>query len=181
MCHTLDVVTTHLRDMEPMSPLHRTLGVSAIWSGGQTGVDRAALDVALELGIDHGGWIPRGRLAEDGVIPDRYTALEETESSDYHVRTERNVRDADATLIVQFGPSTGGTHYTRDVAVALGKPALVIDAERLAIPPAVDTVRSWLRAVGGGIRLNVAGPRLSSDPRAYKWTRALLLSVFKGS
>ena len=164
-----------------MSPLHRSVRVREIWSGGQTGVDRAALDVALELGVPHGGWVPRGRLAEDGVIPERYTALEETESAEYHVRTERNVRDADATLIVHFGPLAGGTHYTRDVAAAFGKPALVVDAERLGIPPAVAAIRAWLGTVGGDIRLNVAGPRLSANPRAYQWTRALLLSVLRGA
>ena len=79
-----------------------------IVSGGQTGVDRAALDAALELGIAHGGWCPRGRLAEDGPIADRY-GLRETASSDYAVRTEQNVVDSDATLILHRGPLTGGT------------------------------------------------------------------------
>jgi hypothetical protein len=75
---------------------------SKIISGGQTGVDRAALDAAIELGIPHGGHCPRGRRAEDGRIPDRYQ-LTETDSAQYRVRTERNVLDADATLILCRG------------------------------------------------------------------------------
>lgn len=86
-------------------------GVRRIVSGGQTGVDRAALDVAMQLSIEHGGWCPRGRLAEDGTIPSRYD-LRETRSAKYHVRTERNVVDSDATLILYRKSLTGGTLLT---------------------------------------------------------------------
>ena len=85
----------------PESPLMRII------SGGQTGVDCAALDVAIGLGIPHGGWCPRDRLAEDGRIPDRYQLIE-TEAADYPARTERNVQDADATLILCRGEPSGG-------------------------------------------------------------------------
>lgn len=71
-----------------------------IWAGGQTGVDRAALDTALELGLSHAGWVPLGRVAEDGVIPARYTGLQ-AEAADYAIRTEFNVRDTDATLVLR--------------------------------------------------------------------------------
>src|SRR5690606_31296737 len=97
-----------------------------IISGGQTGVDRAALDAALALGIEHGGWCPLGRWAEDGRIPERYR-LRETNSPDYAVRTCRNVDEADATLIVAPAPLIGGTRLTYEYAVQTGKPCLVID------------------------------------------------------
>ncbi len=80
-------------------------------SGGQTGVDRAALDVALELGIDHGGWVPKGRAAGDGPLPSRYR-VRETPSEDRAERTGRNVADADATLLISHGPLTGGSELT---------------------------------------------------------------------
>src|SRR5437660_8666127 len=94
-------------------------------SGGQTGVDRAALDVALELGLPCGGWCPRGRKAEDGVIPDRYP-LAETPSPSYRQRTRWNVRDSDGTLILVRGRPTGGTALTLASARRLGKPVLVV-------------------------------------------------------
>lgn len=150
--------------------------VKEIWSGGQTGVDRAALDVAIILGIPHGGWVPVGRLAEDGTIPAWYFGLRETPSADCEERTEQNVRDSDATLIVHFGPLSGGTQHTRDCAMSLGKPLLQIDGDALDTRTAASTVRSWLAGFRGGIRLNVAGPRASTEPRAYEWTHALLVS-----
>src|SRR5210317_1948565 len=79
-----------------------------IVSGGQTGVDRGALDAALTLGRVCGGWCPEGRLADDGPIPARYP-LQELPGGGYRARTRRNVRDSDATLIVTFGAPTGGT------------------------------------------------------------------------
>ena len=83
--------------------------IDKIVSGGQTGADRAALDVALELGLSTGGWIPRGRRAEDGAIPERYEELVESDSESYERRTELNVRDSDATVVFSFGPPTGGS------------------------------------------------------------------------
>ena len=95
-----------------------------IISGGQAGVDRAALDIALELGIECGGWCPKGRGAEDGRIGPKYPLLE-TGSEDPNVRTERNVRDSDATLIFTWGKPTGGTAYTIKMAEKLGLKAAV--------------------------------------------------------
>ena len=86
-----------------------------IISGGQTGVDRAALDTAIKLDLPHGGWVPRGRKTEDGRLPDHYT-VQELASSDYRERTERNVREADGTLIIAPEPLTGGTAFTRQMA-----------------------------------------------------------------
>ena len=130
-----------------------------IISGGQTGVDRAALDAAILLGIEHGGWCPRGRLAEDGRIPDRYR-LRETDSADYRVRTEWNVLDGDATLILCRGPLGGGTLLTHALAEQHGRPCLVID---LQAPPVVEEVVHWLRRHDIAT-LNVAGPRESQSP-----------------
>ncbi|MCP4451447.1 MAG: hypothetical protein GY809_08300, partial [Planctomycetes bacterium] len=100
-----------------------------IISGGQTGVDRAALDWAIEAGVAHGGWCPKGRLAEDGPIPSQYD-LAETPSDDYAVRTHWNVRDSDATVIVSLHRTlSGGTELTQMLAVALGKPWLHVHGD----------------------------------------------------
>ena len=130
-----------------------------ILSGGQTGVDRAALDAALELGIPHGGWCPQGRMAEDRRIPAKYH-LKETFSSDYAVRTRLNVRDADGTLILYREPLEGGTALTWQFAVELEKPVLLVE---LGFPPVFEAFQLWLRE--NGIRtLNIAGPRESQRP-----------------
>lgn len=123
-------------------------------SGGQTGVDRAALDVALKLGLPCGGTCPKGRRAEDGVIPERYP-LTESESSAYPVRTERNVLDSDGTLVLTSGPPTGGTALTIELAQRHGRPCCVVDVDA---EDAHTTVLAWLSE--HGIRtVNVAGPR----------------------
>jgi hypothetical protein len=152
--------------------------VREIWSGGQTGVDRAALDAARELGLATGGWIPRGRRAEDGVIPDAYRGLRETESDDYAVRTSWNVRDSDATLIVTRGFPEGGTAYTRDEAIRLGKPWLVLDLGARSADQALESARTWLDGLGGS-RLNVAGPRASAAPGIHDEARALLVQLLR--
>lgn len=130
-----------------------------IISGGQTGVDRGALDAAVALGLEHGGWCPRGRLAEDGRIP-RHYRLRETETSDYPERTERNVLDSDATLILCRGSLSGGTELTRRLAKAHGRPCRVVDLEET---PSVEPVRRWLAEHRVSV-LNVAGPRESQSP-----------------
>lgn len=146
-----------------------------IVSGGQTGVDRAALDVAMGIGIPHGGWCPRGRLAEDGRIPDRYL-LEETEAADYPTRTEKNVVDSDGTLILCRGEPTGGTDFTRRVAERRRKPLWIVDLDVLGDP---DAIRRWIREQGIAV-LNVAGPRESQSPgigeAAYQFLRRLFES-----
>lgn len=147
-------------------------GVRRVVSGGQTGVDRAALDLALELGLERGGWCPRGRRAEDGQIPARYP-LRETESPDYPVRTERNVRDSDATLVLHGGRKGRGTALTARCARKLGRPLMEVDLRR---PPAAATLREWLAA--RGVRtLNVAGPRESEAPGIGIRAAALLREV----
>jgi hypothetical protein len=146
-----------------------------IISGGQTGVDRAALDMAIELGIQHGGWCPVGRRAEDGTIDLRYK-LKETASEDYGERTLFNVRDSDGTLILNTGELEGGSRFTADVAGRLDRPALIID---LVKPPDINTVREWLSRNRIGT-LNIAGPRESKrngiQLQAMAFLRRLLAS-----
>jgi Circularly permutated YpsA SLOG family len=133
--------------------------VARIVSGGQTGVDRAALDVALDLGVPCGGWCPHGRRAEDGAVPARYP-LVETPSSGYPQRTAWNVRDSDATLVLTRGRPRGGTALTLRLASRAGRPALAVDLDRT---PDARAVAAWLRSVDVGV-LNVAGPRESDAP-----------------
>jgi hypothetical protein len=97
-----------------------------IISGGQTGVDRGALDAAIELGLEHGGWCPMGRIAEDGFIPTRY-ALRQTDTEKYAERTERNLLEADGTLILYRRELSGGTDLTRYLCQRHGRPLLLID------------------------------------------------------
>lgn len=147
-----------------------------IVSGGQTGVDRAALDVAVALGLPCGGWVPRGRRAEDGRIPSSYP-MRETASAGYPQRTRFNVRDSDATLILSRGAPSGGTALTINCAKALRRPCMVVDLDSVDATGATDAVHAWLRRNGVRI-LNVAGPRESTAPgiaaEAGTFLRALL-------
>ena len=131
-------------------------------SGGQTGVDRAALDVGLALGLAVGGWCPKGRRAEDGQIPARYP-LTTTPERNYQTRTRRNIEDSDGTLILNQGALDGGTALTAAHARQIGKPCLVVALEE-GIEPA--TFRDWLAAHLIAV-LNVAGPRESKRPGVY--------------
>ncbi len=144
-----------------------------IVSGGQTGVDRAALDLALGLGIPCGGFCPRGRLAEDGVIPSRYP-LTELPSRDYACRTAENVRHADATLILHRGALAGGTALTAELARREGRPLLCVD---LAARPDPAVVRRWLARLRPAV-LNVAGPRESGRPGIRRQAAQFLERVF---
>ncbi|MGE5258047.1 MAG: YpsA SLOG family protein [Hyphomicrobiales bacterium] len=150
--------------------------IAKIISGGQTGVDRAALDVAIHLGIPHGGWVPKGRITEDGPLPETY-ALRETPTAVYAERTEKNVVDSDGTLIISRGGLTGGSEYTREMALKHGRPWLHVDLNRTAAFHSALAIVEWL--VGYNIRvLNVAGPRASKDPGIYRDTKGLLESVY---
>lgn len=140
-----------------------------IVSGGQTGVDRAALDVAMAHGIACGGWVPRGRRAEDGRVPDVYP-LRETRSGAYGERTRLNVRDADATLIITRGEPCGGTALTIASAERLRRPYLVVDLSASADPA---MVRGWLAALAVRV-LNIAGPRESGCPGIHAQATAFL-------
>jgi len=152
--------------------------IERLISGAQTGADRAALDVALELGIPCGGWVPKGRLAENGIIPDHYPNLTETPSAAVEVRTEWNIRDSDATLILSHGPLDGGSLYTQIKAEELGKPWLHIDLSETGIEQASGSVNCWISEVRPRT-LNVAGPRASKDPVIYEKTCELLRQLFR--
>jgi len=143
--------------------------IERIVSGGQTGVDRAALDTALVFGVPCGGWCPRGRKAEDGTIDARYP-LQETPSGDYPQRTEWNVRDSDGTLVLTRGRPSGGSALTIGLARRLGRPCLVLD---LAAEPDPNELRQWMEAKEVSI-LNVAGPRESQQPGVQNDARAFL-------
>jgi hypothetical protein len=147
--------------------------IEKIISGGQTGVDRAALDVALELGIPCGGWCPKGRKAEDGPINSRYP-LQETVSTSYSVRTERNVQDSDGILILTWGALTGGTARTLEFAQKFKKPYLVIDLSKAGEP---NTTKEWMQINKIKV-LNVAGPRESKAPGIHERAVDFLRRVF---
>lgn len=136
--------------------------LAKIISGGQTGVDRAALDIALLLGVACGGFVPRGRRAEDGPLPAHYP-MRETASSAYEVRTRENVVHADATLILTRGRPVGGTALTAAIARDFNRPFLVVDLDADAD---ADAVRAWLARERVRV-LNVAGPRESSHAGIY--------------
>ena len=146
--------------------------IECVISGGQTGVDRAALDVALTLGIPCGGWCPKGRRAEDGVLPANYL-LQETPSEEYAERTTWNVRDSDGTLILTKGTPTGGTAFTVQIASQIGKPCLIVDLGKGAPP---TTVHRWLTRHRIRV-LNVAGPRESQSPGITRQAEAFLRTV----
>lgn len=156
-----------------------------IVSGGQTGVDRAALDVAIELGIPYGGWCPLGGWAEDMPAPpgllSRYPLLRETPGSDPAERTRLNVHDSDATLVVCPGGVAvlgSGTALTVSVARELGRPLAMLDPGQR--PTALDEARALLAGLGGGATLNVAGPRESGAPGVYEHARGLLAELLGG-
>ncbi|MCF8292156.1 MAG: putative molybdenum carrier protein [Chlorobium sp.] len=146
-----------------------------IISGGQTGVDRAALDAAIAAGLPHGGWCPKGRLAEDGSIPFSYQ-LRETSSRAYRTRTSRNVRDSDGTLVILRDRLQGGTRYTVRYAEKIGRPLLIVRLSGLQEQD-IESVIRWLQEHAIAV-LNVAGPRESSEPGIHAEARQWLLSLF---
>jgi hypothetical protein len=145
-------------------------------SGGQSGVDRAALDVALARGLPYGGWCPQGGWAEDCPEPPglltKYPHLKETPLADPAQRTEWNVRDADACLILVDAGGvevSAGTMLAGDLAQRYRKPLLVVD---LREPDILDRAAPWLRAQqtrhGAGFTLAIGGPRESEAPGVYE-------------
>ena len=143
-----------------------------IISGGQTGVDRAALDVALKHGIDCGGWCPAGRLDELGRIPDRYP-LKELKQGSFAERTLQNVKDSDGTVVIYFGELRGGTEYTVQCCIEQKRPHQLIDAAKVSAEDAAKLIVDLLRAHKIDI-LNVVGPRASEWKDGYEFaSRAL--------
>ena len=148
--------------------------IQEVVTGGQTGVDRAALDAAMAAGIAVGGWCPRGRRAEDGPIAERYP-LRETPSDAYAQRTAWNVRDSDGTLVLVVGEPEGGTRLTIEEARRRDKPCLV---QRLDADDVLRAVSAWLDEHGIR-RLNVGGPRESEAPGIYAAASAFLARLFR--
>ena len=135
-------------------------------------MDRAALDVAFELQIPCGGWCPKGRLAEDGVIPDKYP-LRETKSELYEERTRKNIVNSDGTSILVRGHPAGGTAYTIEVALTLGKPLWIVDLSQAF---SLDDLVDWLERNSITV-LNVAGPRESGAPGIYEEAKKILFQI----
>jgi hypothetical protein len=143
-----------------------------ISSGGQTGVDRAALDIALGRGIEADGWCPTGRLDEFGRIPDRYP-LKEMENGGFTERTWRNVEDSDGTVIIYPGKLSGGTEQTVRFCVEQRRPHELIDASSVSTEKAAQVIADFVRKNKIEV-LNVAGPRQSEWPNGYEYaSRAL--------
>ncbi|HYE31151.1 MAG TPA: putative molybdenum carrier protein [Methylomirabilota bacterium] len=153
----------------PKTLKHLPKGFTII-SGGQTGADRAALDWAMEHGIPVSGWCPKYRLAEDGCVPAKYP-LKEMDSPSYSERTEQNVRDSDATLLISLSPElTGGSKMTLQFAKQWSKPVLHVSKADLF--PGV-LLREFLRS-NKARRLNVAGPRASTEPQVARFVQEVL-------
>ena len=150
--------------------------VEMIISGGQTGVDRAALDFAINSGIPCGGWCPKTRKAEDGKIPEKYP-LKETDSVKYQHRTRLNVKDSHATLIITDGSYSRGTELTSRIAIQYSKPLFKIDDKN---EKSIKGLLKWLNRYKPVI-LNVAGPRGSEGSEVYNLAFSILKKALKKS
>jgi hypothetical protein len=173
-----------------------------IISGGQTGVDRGALDAALAFEVECGGWCPAGRLAEDGAIPKPYPVTE-LASAGYAERTARNVADSDGTLVISNGEPIGGTRETVDRCIEMGKPHLLIDCARLGIDEAINRTLEFVHSLSsragsrdpaevtlkltqrdpstslGMTIINVAGPRASQWPGGHETTQQIVSGMLR--
>ena len=148
-----------------------------IISGGQTGVDRAALDVALTNGIPCGGWCPAGRLDEVGKIPDRYP-VRELEDGGFSDRTLQNVKDSDGTVVIYPGELRGGTEQTVRFCVELQRPHEMIDASKLVTQNGAKLIADFVHQHKIGI-LNIAGPRQSEWLQGYAYASRALNAFLK--
>jgi hypothetical protein len=149
--------------------------LTQIVSGGQTGVDRAALDAALAVGFPCGGRCPSDRAAEDGVISEEYP-LVPVACGGYRQRTLKNVQDSDGTAILFNQSLTGGTKLTRDLCIREKKPFIVLDAVQISTERATSAVLRFIEENEIEI-LNVGGPRASGWPEGYQFALALVGGV----
>ena len=146
-----------------------------IISGGQTGADQGALDAAIKYSYPYGGWIPKGRLTENGPLPDEYK-LKEMPTSGYSKRTEQNIIDSDGTVIISHGKLTGGSKLTQELVKKHKLPCLHIDLSKTPAFIAASEISSWI--IKNKIEtLNVAGPRASKDLEIYENTRYIIEGV----
>ena len=166
MGETASMIPKGVRETRPMIP-------GKIVSGGQTGVDRGALEAAMSSERLAGGWCPAGRLAEDGAIPRRYSVVE-LDSADYEARTRQNIIDSDATLVLHRGVVSGGTRITVEYAEELGRPFLVM---RLGSANGLGITAAWLSEIRPNV-LNIAGPRESKVPGVQAESRRWLERLF---
>ena len=148
-----------------------------IISGGQTGVDRAALDAALESGVSAGGWCPEGRQAEDGPIAEKYP-LQELPDGSYKERTLKNVQDSDATVIIYFESISGGTEETLLYCLNEKKLYLLIDGSGITEDSASKRIKHFIDENQISL-LNIAGPRASKEKRAYEYTKQVITLMLK--
>lgn len=149
-----------------------------IISGGQTGADQAALDVAIKMGIPHGGWIPKGRKTEKGYLPDKYR-LREMPNGNYAKRTVKNIIDSEATLILSHGKLSGGSELARIVSEKYKRPCLHVDLSIRSGARAARMIKDWIVRCNIEV-LNVAGPRASNDPDIYADTVNVLQTALSG-
>jgi hypothetical protein len=150
--------------------------IEKIISGGQTGADQAALDIAIEMGIPHGGWVPKGRKTEEGALPDKYQ-LEELATEAYEDRTEKNVLESDGTLILSHGELTGGSALTKRLAKQHNRPWKHVDLNEMSSFAAAMKIIAWVTENKIQV-LNVAGPPASKDPEIYEATKRILKAVY---
>ncbi|MBI3043198.1 MAG: putative molybdenum carrier protein [Betaproteobacteria bacterium] len=153
------------------------MSLARIVTGGQTGVDRGALDAALDAGFPCGGWVPAGRIAEDGPLHERYP-LVELEGGDYEKRTLANVLDSDGTAIFYFKVIEGGTRLTLDCCAARSKPYELVDATLIAPRDAALALAAFV-ARYRIVVLNVAGPRASKVGHAHAYARDTVAHLLK--
>jgi|SRR5688572_24906022 hypothetical protein len=151
--------------------------LTRIVSGGQTGVDRGALEAALDAGFSCGGWCPQGRMAEDGAIAERFP-LAELAGAGYEERTLQNVLDSDGTLILYSGTLEGGTRQTMLRCQARRKPCKLVDTARLSAEDAAREVAAFVESNGISV-LNVAGPRASKWPGARDYAYATVIQLLR--
>jgi len=150
-----------------------------IVSGGQTGVDRAVLDAALDANIDCGGWCPKGRLASDGIISDNYP-LQALTNGGYRPRTLKNVLDSDATVIIYFDTPVTGTELTIEFCIKKNKPYLLIDAIEVSSSRAAERVQEFVEKARYEV-INFAGPSADTNSTAYLYTYEAVMGFIKKS
>jgi hypothetical protein len=162
--------------------------IAKIISGGQTGADRGGLDAAIEAGVPHGGWCPKGRKAEDGVIPEKYR-LVEMDAVSYEARTEANVVDSHCTVVFAYGKPTGGSKKTVEFAAKYRRPCLCVDLDKVSDRWAAEAILQWLVPAADVLRdrlkpppfpvLNIAGSRESKAPGIQQRVKSIMLMVLK--